>query len=67
MNRVKELRRKSGLSQERLAKMAGISRPYLSHVESGLANPTVDKASSIAKALGQTVDDTFPQQDHDTT
>lgn len=45
------LRRARGLSQQTLAKMAGIPRSTLAHAESGCGNPTLETVASIATAL----------------
>lgn len=61
-NTIKDLREAKGMSQEQLATAAGLSRPYLSTIETGAAVPTVAKAASIASALGCSLDDLFPAQ-----
>ena len=40
------------LSQEELAKQAGINRTYLSQLENGHSSPTLDILEKIARALG---------------
>jgi transcriptional regulator with XRE-family HTH domain len=50
--KVRELRRARGLSQEELAFRAGIHRNYLGGIERGERNPALDNISAIAKALG---------------
>jgi len=49
---LKELRRKSNLTQEQLAKMVGISRTMITEIENGNANPSVKVAKKIAAVLG---------------
>lgn len=49
--RIKNLRRKKGLSQEKLAAEAGLHRAYLWEVEKG-RNISVKTAYKIARALG---------------
>jgi transcriptional regulator with XRE-family HTH domain len=49
---VRQLREASGLSQEELAAEAGLHRTYISLVERGKRNITVDALSQIAEALG---------------
>lgn len=54
---VKNLRKEKKLSQEKLAKMAGISRTTLSKIESGDdVSVTSDTLLSLARALETTVD-----------
>ena len=52
--KVRELRRNKGLSQEELAFRAGIHRNYLGGVERGERNPALDNIAGIAKALDVT-------------
>jgi transcriptional regulator with XRE-family HTH domain len=50
-----ELRRereRAGLTQERLAFQAGLSRPYISQLERGLKSPTLETLFLICEALG---------------
>lgn len=49
---VRQLRKEIGLSQEELAAEAGLHRTYISLVERGQRNITVDALSQIAEALG---------------
>lgn len=49
--RIKELRKKRNLSQEKLADEAGIERSYMGTIERGERNPTLLKVYRIAKAL----------------
>lgn len=61
-NKIKKIREDVGMTQDELAKKAGISRPFLSNVENGAAVPTVTKAVDIASALGKTVDEIFSKE-----
>ncbi|QHU90253.1 helix-turn-helix domain-containing protein [Candidatus Saccharibacteria bacterium oral taxon 488] len=49
--RVRELRKKSGFSQEQLADKAGLHRTYIGAIERGEQNISVDNIDRIAKAL----------------
>lgn len=49
--RVKELRLKSSLSQEAFADKCGLDRTYVSGIERGVRNPTLEVISVIAKGL----------------
>jgi transcriptional regulator with XRE-family HTH domain len=48
---VRALRRERGLTLKGLGKLAGLSHPFLSQVERGLARPSVDSVHRIAHAL----------------
>jgi len=49
--RIKEIRKKRGLSQEKLAERAGISAQYVSNIERGKENPTLDMLFLLADTL----------------
>lgn len=49
--RVREVRKGKGISQERLAEMAGIDRSYIGNIERGEKNITLKKAYEICDAL----------------
>ncbi len=48
---VRLLRAERGLSQEALAQEAGVNRTYLSDIERGTRNVSIDNLSRLAKAL----------------
>tara|TARA_R110000751_G_scaffold33508_2_gene83498 strand:+ start:11097 stop:11333 length:237 start_codon:yes stop_codon:yes gene_type:complete len=49
--RVREVRKSKGISQEKLAEMAGIDRSYMGNIERGEKNVTLKKAYEICDAL----------------
>lgn len=49
--RVRTLRRERGLTLKGLGRLAGLSHPFLSQVERGLAKPSVSSVERIAAAL----------------
>ncbi len=50
--RVRELRKKKGLTQESVARLCGFQRPYLSDVERGRRNISAKNMSRLAATLG---------------
>jgi transcriptional regulator with XRE-family HTH domain len=60
--RVKELRASTGLSQEAFADKCGFARSYMSRVERGGANPSVDALQTLADALGVALSDLFTER-----
>jgi transcriptional regulator with XRE-family HTH domain len=57
--RVKELRKASGLSQEEFADRSGFARSYMSRIERGLANVSLDGIEILAVALKAEVSNLF--------
>jgi len=49
--RIRSLRKARGLSQEQLAELAGTSPKYLSRIETGRENPTLDLFLRLAQGL----------------
>jgi DNA-binding XRE family transcriptional regulator len=56
-NPIKVWREYRGLTQQQLAGAAGISKPYLSQIETGKRNGTTEILSAIAKALEVSLDE----------
>ncbi len=56
-NPVRVWREHRGLTQKQLAKVAGISVPYLSQIESGKRQGSAEVLAAIAKGLGLSLDD----------
>ena len=50
-SRVRELRKAAGYSQEAFADHCGFARSYMSRVERGIGNPSLDAIETIATAL----------------
>jgi len=51
-SRVKELRQATGVSQEAFADRCGFVRSYMSRIERGRANPSLDAVQILADGLG---------------
>lgn len=50
--RIKELRAREGLTQERFALVAGVNRSYLADIEKGNRNFGLDTLERIVEGLG---------------
>ena len=50
--RLRELRRAKGISQEALAYEAGLDRTYISSIERGKRNVSLENIARLAQALG---------------
>lgn len=55
------MRTETGLSQVEFAERCGFYQTYLSRIENGHANPTLNAIEVVANALGMTVFDLFDQ------
>jgi transcriptional regulator with XRE-family HTH domain len=60
--RIKEARQAKGLSQEALSDKIGMSAKYLSSVERGKENPTLDTLIKLADALEVETSELFNYQ-----
>jgi len=49
---LRDCRSKAGISQEALAGVADVDRTYISLLERGLRQPTLDTLFKLARALG---------------
>ena len=57
--KVREERSRQGLSQEKLAKKAGVHRTYIGMIERAEKNITLENIEKIAHALGVNIRDLF--------
>jgi transcriptional regulator with XRE-family HTH domain len=60
-DRVKELRLAAGLSQEAFADKCGFARSYMSRIERGKANPSLDAIETLADGLAVKVSTLFDE------
>lgn len=61
--RVREIRTNLGVSQERLADVAGLDRTFVSKVERGKSNLSLLNIARLAKALKVPIGALFPIPD----
>lgn len=57
--KVREIRIKQNLSQEKLATKAGVHRTYIGMIERAEKNITLENIEKVAKALGLSVKELF--------
>jgi transcriptional regulator with XRE-family HTH domain len=57
---LRKVRREKGISQESLADLAGLHRTYVSSVERGERNVTLQTIEKLAKALGVSMSRLMP-------
>ncbi|MCL5775178.1 MAG: helix-turn-helix transcriptional regulator [Patescibacteria group bacterium] len=58
-NKIKELRRVLGLTQEELANRVGVRRETIVFLEAGKYNPSLQLAHDVARVLKTTIDELF--------
>lgn len=61
--RIKDLRIKNGLSQEKLSEAVGVSRQAVAKWESGLSAPSTENLFRLAEVFGTGVDLLLPKED----
>lgn len=49
---VREARRRGGLTQRRLAALAGVSQPTVARIESGASSPSFDEVARLVDRCG---------------
>ena len=57
--RIKELRKKQGLTQEKLAELAMIDYSYLNLTEGGKRNPSLKRIGKLARVLKISLSELF--------
>lgn len=57
--RIRELRKETGLSQEKFAAKIGMDRTYYASVELGKRNISIINLEKIAQGLGMSLSDMF--------
>lgn len=58
-NRLEEIRKSNGITQEELASVLEISRQTIGSLENGRYNPSIILAFKISKYFGLTIEDIF--------
>ena len=58
-NKVEQLRKERGLSQEEFAKMLRVSRQTISSIETGKYNPSLELAFAISDFFGMRIEEIF--------
>ena len=62
-NRIREYRARYGMSQEDLAKLAGVRRETIGNLEKGKYNPSLVLAWNIAKVFQVPIEEIFTVED----
>ena len=64
-NRVEQLRKEMGLSQEEFARALRVSRQTVSSIENGKYNPSLELAFQIADFFQKTIEELFLGKEND--
>ena len=64
-NRLEELRKERGITQEELAALLEVSRQTISSLEKGRYNPSIQLAFKIARYFGLRIEDIFIYEEDD--
>ena len=64
-NRLEELRKERGVTQEELAALLEVSRQTISSLEKGRYNPSIQLAFKIARYFGLRIEDIFIYEEDD--
>lgn len=57
--KIRELRKKQGISQEKLAEMVKIDYSYLNEIEAGKRNPSLKVVSKLSRSLKVSLPELF--------
>jgi transcriptional regulator with XRE-family HTH domain len=57
--RIRELRKKQGLTQEKLAELAKMDYSYLNLIEAGKRNPSLKRVAKLARVLKISLSELF--------
>jgi transcriptional regulator with XRE-family HTH domain len=60
--RIRDLRTAAGLKQDEFAEICGFARSYMSRIETGGANPSLDAVEILATALKVPIRELFPEK-----
>ena len=58
-NRLEEIRKSNGITQEELASILEVSRQTIGSLENGRYNPSIILAFKLSKYFGLTIEDIF--------
>ena len=58
-NRIEQLRKEQGMTQQQLASALGVSRQTIISLENGKYNPSLKLAVDIARVFGRSVEEVF--------
>ena len=64
-NKIEEIRKQRGITQEDFAKILNVSRQTISSLETGRYNPSIFLAYKIAKCFDMTIEEIFVFDEED--
>ena len=60
---ILKIAKEKKLTQEQLAEQAGVSRVYITQMETNVRNPNIQVVYLVAKALGCTLNDLYDENE----
>lgn len=57
--RIRELRKSKGFTQEQLAELVGVEPRHISRVEGGYSSPSIERLAKISEVLGVPIKELF--------
>jgi transcriptional regulator with XRE-family HTH domain len=63
LNRLRTIRQRRGLTQAQLADLIGVSRPFISELETGAKRPDFDTLNRLARVLHVPIDELYTNDD----
>ncbi len=64
-NKIKELRARDNLTQEKLANLTGVRRETIVFLEKGKYNPSLNLAYSVSKVFNLSIEEVFVFEESD--
>jgi putative transcriptional regulator len=64
-NRIKELRARDNLTQQKLANLTGVRRETIVFLEKGKYNPSLNLAYSVSKVFNLSIEEVFVFEESD--
>ncbi|MGM0940322.1 MAG: helix-turn-helix domain-containing protein [Bacillota bacterium] len=65
--KIREFRKKKGLTQKELGDLIGVKHNTISNYETGTISPEQDALFALSRALDVSIDDLFPLSDNENT
>ena len=61
MNRLREIRKQRGFTQQELGRAVGKYQPFIYNIEKGYYDPTMQEKETLVRVLEVDISDIFPE------